>query len=606
MPFCDKAKSKVNPKPLKYLQNPTGKYLGLLFLFLALPALINAQVKMEIVCNAFAEEEDTGCMIVSGWKESGFSDSAAMERYLRDLVAHLHGKGWLAASVDSMVRLNGQVSAYLHTGRQYGRVLLSLENIDGRIVRKIGVRPGRVEGRALPVEDFRSLQSRILNHYENSGYPFALTGLDSPGITGDTIKGSLIIDKNRFYTVDSIHIYGNPPSEPSHLYRHIGIVPGDPYSESRFRETGQVIRNTPFLTEIRAPEMEFRKETASLYLYIDRRQASHFSGILGILPGAGGEAARLVGELDLSLINVFRRMENITLQWQSPGNQVQQADLAVGQPYLFGSSFGADISLHMYRADSTYIKIEAEAGIPFTIPGRGTFRVFGKTLGTTLIVSGGGAGDAAFPASGLRGRVFGISYRHSRLDNRINPYRGWQVSTSLGAGNRAVTPVSDYHYADGSINKGFGEGMIYLQGFLPLTSSTTIVLSSLSGKKMNLGVKREDDHFFVNEMFLLGGLQSIRGFDERSLAASSYIIQRVEYRYLFDAPGNIFIFFDGMAYRRKLPDAVTSDTPFGFGGGLAFETRAGQLTISYALGKQLNNPLTLRSGRIHIGIINRF
>jgi hypothetical protein len=48
------------------------------------------------------------------------------------------------------------------------------------------------------------------------------------------------------------------------------------------------------------------------------------------------------------------------------------------------------------------------------------------------------------------------------------------------------------------------------------------------------------------------------------------------------------------------------DTPFGFGAGISFETKAGIFSINYALGKQFNNPIELRSGKIHFGIVNYF
>jgi outer membrane protein assembly factor BamA len=67
-------------------------------------------------------------------------------------------------------------------------------------------------------------------------------------------------------------------------------------------------------------------------------------------------------------------------------------------------------------------------------------------------------------------------------------------------------------------------------------------------------------------LFLLGGLESIRGFDDRSIAASAYSLQKIEYRYLFDDASNLFLFFDGMIYNQKLPDGHKSDKPFGFGG----------------------------------------
>ena len=48
------------------------------------------------------------------------------------------------------------------------------------------------------------------------------------------------------------------------------------------------------------------------------------------------------------------------------------------------------------------------------------------------------------------------------------------------------------------------------------------------------------------------------------------------------------------------------DTPYGFGTGITFETKLGIMSVSYALGKEFDNPIYFRNGKIHFGIINYF
>ncbi|MFO7922277.1 MAG: BamA/TamA family outer membrane protein [Bacteroidales bacterium] len=570
-------------------------------LLLIIPVIpVNGQLRLKIESagNLTAEE-----VITEVLQEKEFDDTLGIENHLRKVTALLHDRAWLEASIDSIVYRPGGATAWLHTGRQYNRVEVCFEGIDRQVLRTLNIRPDRYRDRTIGISTFRDLQNRVLTHYENSGYPFTSVALGDIVTDDNVIRGRLKIEKNRYYRIDSIHIYGDARVESKYLFRHLGIHPGDPYSEERFRTTGQLIDETPFLTQIREAEMEFMSETADLYLYLGSRQASSFSGIIGILPGRAGNSTGFTGEINLDLINAFRKMESINLQWQSPASQVQQVDVEFGQSYLFGRSFGADIQLHMFRQDSTYMTVEAEGGVPFTIPGKGVVRVYGRTLNTSLI-GGGQVSEPDFPSAKVRGQIFGLSYRHNRIDNRINPYRGWLISTSLGGGNKKVSPPAESTYEER--RSGFGEATARLEWFIPVTRRSTVLLSGLSGIKINTGGERRDNHFFANELFRLGGLHSVRGFDERSLAASAYAIQRLEYRYLFDASGNVFLFFDWMAYRQKLPGSVISDTPFGFGGGLAVGTRAGQLSVIYALGREHNNPLSFRSSRIHVGIINRF
>jgi outer membrane protein assembly factor BamA len=578
------------------------KFALIIVLFVTMLTPVKAQMQLDILYSTLP-----GARLheVPG---TGIEDSLSVSLFLHNLIRSLHDQSFMEASVDSVVYMKDKATAFIHAGPVYNHIRVSLDSIGENVLRSANIRAARYENRTLDMPAFRTLQNRLLGYYEDSGYPFAATAISPLEVRGDTIYGSLTVKKNHRYVIGSIYMNGDQPVKRDLLYRHIGIHPGDLYSESRFKRAGDLIREAEFLSEIRPPEMEFLPETADLYLYLERRQASRFSGILGIMPGDELNRTRLAGELNLDLLNVFSRMETISLLWQSPGNQVQQIALEMEQPWLFGQSFGAGLQLQMYRQDTTWLTIQAEGGIIFRIPGRGMLRVFGKTYGSTLIDDRGadnpltGGSDAA----GVTGRIFGVSYRHTSVSNRANPYRGLEINTSAGAGNKRISLPSDYQAAGKDRRSGFGEATASLRWFVPVTPSTTLMLAGLSGIRQNIGAGKGQDYFFANELYMLGGLHTIRGFDERSLSASSYAIQRIEYRYLFDDSGNIFLFFDGMAYRRKMHNRVISDTPFGFGGGLTFGTRAGQFSLSYALGRQHGNPLSLRSAKVHIGIINRF
>lgn len=573
-------------------------------IFLSIFASAQAQICLDIVY-------DTASYLgpVSIPEAEEFDDSISMHRFLDEMIGELHGQAHLEASIDSIIFTQNRAVAYLHTGRQYSHVKISFDRIDEAILRTNNIRVRKYERQPVDINMFRALQDNLLDHYENSGYPFVRAGLSEIKINADTICGKLTIDENRFYVIDSIHIHGDTPVKRKYLYRHLGIYPGDPYNESRLKIIGDRLGNSQFMTGIRQPEIEFMEETADMYIYPQNRQASSFSGIIGIMNGdSRNNKTRLAGDVELDLINAFRGMETISIHWQSPGNQVQQMDLQLGQPYIMGSPLGADLHLHMYRQDTTYMKTEVEAGIPFTMPGTGVIRVFGKTYGTSLI-TGESTAEGSYqvsPAAGVSGSIFGISFKSSLLDSRINPYRGREIFSSFGAGNKTVAPPSGYSTSAKERRTGFGEGSARLRWFIPVTPATTIMLANLSGIRFNIGMDKEDDFFFANELFLLGGLHSVRGFDEKSIAASSYTIQRIEFRYLFDQAGNMFLFFDGMAYRQKFHSRTKTGYPFGFGAGMTLDTRAGQFSITWAAGKEDEIPVSLRSAKIHLGIISRF
>lgn len=66
------------------------------------------------------------------------------------------------------------------------------------------------------------------------------------------------------------------------------------------------------------------------------------------------------------------------------------------------------------------------------------------------------------------------------------------------------------------------------------------------------------------------------------------------------------MFFDGAAYERNTNSGYLNDTPYGFGAGVNFETRAGIFSLSYALGSRDGIPLQFKTAKIHFGITAKF
>jgi hemolysin activation/secretion protein len=111
---------------------------------------------------------------------------------------------------------------------------------------------------------------------------------------------------------------------------------------------------------------------------------------------------------------------------------------------------------------------------------------------------------------------------------------------------------------------------------------------------------------FRNELFQIGGYKLLRGFDEESIYASQYAVGTVEYRYLIGVNAYLFAFADGGWARDKSFGTAISHTYFGTGFGLALETKAGILNLSYAVGKRDDQNFSLRQSKIHFGFVSIF
>jgi outer membrane protein assembly factor BamA len=107
-------------------------------------------------------------------------------------------------------------------------------------------------------------------------------------------------------------------------------------------------------------------------------------------------------------------------------------------------------------------------------------------------------------------------------------------------------------------------------------------------------------------LFRIGGLRTLRGFNEESIFASTYIIPTIEYRFLFSQNSHLLLFAEGAWYENTSNGLYVSDTPMSVGAGINFETKAGILTLNYGVGNQFGNGFDLRSGKIHFGLVKLF
>jgi hemolysin activation/secretion protein len=121
-----------------------------------------------------------------------------------------------------------------------------------------------------------------------------------------------------------------------------------------------------------------------------------------------------------------------------------------------------------------------------------------------------------------------------------------------------------------------------------------------------VGAGTPDKKIFKNELQRIGGNRILRGFDEQSILTSLYTIATFEYRYLLDKNSYAYAFYDAAYTEVKTVSLRQFDKPYGFGAGLAFETKAGIFQLSYALGSRLNNPIVIRNGKIHFGYLVSF
>lgn len=519
-----------------------------------------------------------------------FKDSIQVLNFLRERQLKAQKKGYLLASIDS-VRFNGKaVHAYFFQGPLLERIRINCTKEDLKFLKKVSERKETaLLFRDLTPDETAGFMEGLLRSLLGSGYPFASIKLDSVTITNTAIEGNLEMSTGPLVRWTTLHIKGDSLISQRLISSIIQIRKNDLYNEALFASISDKIRQTPYLQEIKPAEILFTKDGAELFLYLKSVPVSNVNGMIGLQQDPATARTSVTGDVSLKLTNVLRRGEQLFLNWRSIQPGIQALNTNLSYPFLFGTSFGLDGGFQLYKRDTSFLETRSLFGVLYTLPHGNQIKAFYQRHGSSVLSSG-----SSLPAlSGFVNNAYGVAFNRRSVDYLPNPSKGLIVNVETAVGNRTTSLNDSITEQTTTMRAG-----LQLTWFLPLTKRHVF----------KLGSSFETYHapeIYTNELFRFGGLNTLRGFNEEELFATTKLIGSVEYRFLTDKNSHVFLFYDQSIYEKRSAPYLR-DLPFGFGGGFSFGTNLGIFSISYALGKQFDNPIQLRNGKVHFGYIAYF
>lgn len=572
----------------------------LLFLFL-FPGFLFAQKLFSLEIKG---KPESAVINKLSYKKS-FTSKTERGNEIQNVLFHLYDNAYLTASIDSSTGDSLKEIVFVRVGEQYKWAMLRKGNVEEGILSEVGYREKFFSGKPFYYKDAGKIQEKILTYCENNGYPFASVKLDSIIIAGTSLSASLNLQKNNLIKIDSVVNNGSAKISSIYLQSYLGIRNGDLYNEALVKKIGTRIKELPFVKEKIPFRVLFPGENAKVELFLEKKRASQFDGIVGLLPDNKTGKILFTGDVRLKLNNSFNRGELLELNWRRLQVSTQDLKMRFIFPFLFKTPFGIDVNFKLYKKDSTYLEVNPNIGIQYHLSGGNYFKAFVNRKQLTLINTKGLENLTALPPyADITSTIYGISIKSEKLDYRLNPRKGYSLIGTVGAGNKIIKKNDNL---DATIYDGLKlktaqyNAELEAEIFLPIKNRSTIKLGTKSAYLQN-------STLFQNELFRMGGLKTLRGFDEESILASQYYIFTLEYRYLLEENSYLYFFGDGAYYENQSISFTGDryDTPYGFGAGISFETKAGIFSINYALGKQFDNPIDLRGGKVHFGIVNYF
>ena len=272
-----------------------------------------------------------------------FSDVIKCRAYINSIPSLLGSKGYPAASVDSIWENKDTTGMKLFLGKQYHWIKLVTDSIDKKAIAESGYFEKNFSNKLLNMEQLQSIQLRILNYYENNGYPFAKVFLDSIRLEEEKITALLKVNPGVLYHVDSIRVLGKVKISKNFLQHYLNIPNGSIYNKDRLQQVSKRILELPYLQEVQPNDITMLGAGSVLNLYLAPKKSSQFNFLLGVLPEANQASKfQLTADVNLNLKNALNNGETILLNWQQLQKKSPRLNLGYQQPYIFNSKFGVD------------------------------------------------------------------------------------------------------------------------------------------------------------------------------------------------------------------------------------------------------------------------
>ena len=532
-----------------------------------------------------------------------YFEGSLLNSELNKTIIELNSKAYLTASIDSIIVDSTFYKAYLHLGKTYKWNYLKPVNVDEEVLSKIGFRDKVFNNKPFNKNQLNSFIFRIINHYENNGFPFASLQFDSIKMEENTFRGNLILNKHHRYKIDSVLIYGNATISKQYLQNYIRIKNGDSYNEALIKNISVRIKELPFVEEKQPFKVIFNETEAKIVLDLKKKPASRFNGILGVQPNNETGKLRLTGDVKLNLLNSFKKGEEIYFNWRSIQEKTQDLTSGISYPFLLNTPFGLDYNFKLYKKDTTFIDVFNKIGIRYILKGNNYFSVFYQNKSSSLLSTKGFGSLTVLPDfADVSSQLYGIGIHYAKLDYNLNPRKGFSIIAEGAVGKKNIkknNAIKESLYDNVKLNSSLYNGNAVIDYYIPLSKRNVLKLSSKNGFTIN-------ESLFDNELIRIGGLFTLRGFDEESIYTTFFSIGTLEYRFILEQNSFLYLFVDGAYYEKNNVKGYISDRPFGFGTGMSFDTKAGIFSIGYALGQQFDNPILFRSAKIHFGFINFF
>ena len=434
------------------------------------------------------------------------------------------------------------------------------------------------------INELESFLKKTTKKLADRGYPFnKIKLINIKEIDNSSISANLNVDLGEKRTLDKIKIKGYEKFPKSFTKQYLKLLTEETFDFEKIKEKSKKINNLGFVRQTKDPEVLFKKDSTITYLFIEKTENNSFDGFIGFATNEESNKLELNGYVNLKLSNTLNYGEEITLDYKSTDNEDKFFKTNIIAPFVLQSPLGLELSLNLTKKDTSYTKDEQSIGVNYLTKNKHGISLHLSYLNSVsnLTIVNQSIKDYNSKFQKIR-----YSYLEPNINNKLIPIKFLNtLEFSIGERRDNTNTRKQIKYKTKTYNN------------FKITNKSSIYLNFESYGLIST-------NFYQNEMLLFGGINSIRGFEENSIAANKLFMINSEYRFTID--NNIYIntILDSAYYENSLSDI--KGYIYGLGLGLNINTNSGVFKINYANGIKKGEAVDLKLSKIHVSFSNTF
>ncbi|MBT8385223.1 MAG: hypothetical protein KJO83_05900, partial [Bacteroidia bacterium] len=240
--------------------------------------------------------------------------------------------------------------------------------------------------------------------------------------------------------------------------------------------------------------------------------------------------------------------------------------------------------LNIYKQDSSFINTKFRFNLPYALNERNNLGISFQSLSSSDLLTNNTNTDI----SDFSNLFYGLNYEYQIPNEHTVFTSKFHLFSEILRGNRKT---------EGNRTT---QTKLYLRSnyLWSLNYRNHIFIQNVSSTLLS------DDTLLNNELFRIGGSNSMRGFNEESILTSTFSFFNLEYRILTNNTSYLYSITDAGYIDNNIINKASK--LYAIGIGYAFTTKFGFLDLNYAVGGIINESFNLDNSRFHLKIISYF